>query len=440
MAGVPVHAVETYLAKLIKLGESVAICEQVGDVGAGKGPVERKVVRVVTPGTLTDTELLADKRDALLLAVCSERSAATAAAWPGSALSQRRARPDRMQPSASSPGWLARLDAGRGAGRPRRTLPGGRRCAGRAARSRTGRPGSSTPRSASASCCEQLRVATPRRLQRRRSSPPRTPPPRALLQLRRAHAGPRAGPRAQRCSVQRASDLLDLPPTTRRNLELTADAARRGCADAAVAARHLPHRHGQPRAAPLADAPAARPPRRDASATTRSTRCSRTAPRALRDALRGVSDVERITARIALRQVRPRELAGLRATLPALPALRAARAAGRSRCCSTCCAEALAPAGRHRATCCDARIADEPAALLRDGGVIAAGFDAELDELRAHRPELRRLPARPRSPRARAHRHRQPARRSTTRCTASTSRSRRARPTRCRPTTGAARR
>ncbi|HEY3584602.1 MAG TPA: DNA mismatch repair protein MutS, partial [Casimicrobiaceae bacterium] len=53
MAGVPVHAVETYLARLVKLGESVAICEQVGEVGASKGPVERKVVRIVTPGTLT---------------------------------------------------------------------------------------------------------------------------------------------------------------------------------------------------------------------------------------------------------------------------------------------------------------------------------------------------------------------------------------------------
>ncbi len=60
MAGVPFHSVETYLARLIKLGESVAICEQVGDVGTSKGPGERKVVRVVTPGTLTDLELLGD--------------------------------------------------------------------------------------------------------------------------------------------------------------------------------------------------------------------------------------------------------------------------------------------------------------------------------------------------------------------------------------------
>ena len=72
MAGVPVHSVETYLAKLIKMGEAVALCEQVGDVATAKGPVERKVVRVVTPGTVTDTELLADKSDALLLAVSKQ--------------------------------------------------------------------------------------------------------------------------------------------------------------------------------------------------------------------------------------------------------------------------------------------------------------------------------------------------------------------------------
>ncbi len=68
MAGVPFHSVETYLARLIKFGESVAICEQVGEV-SGKGPVERKVVRVVTPGTLTDLELLSEKTESMLLAV-----------------------------------------------------------------------------------------------------------------------------------------------------------------------------------------------------------------------------------------------------------------------------------------------------------------------------------------------------------------------------------
>ncbi|MFO0445103.1 MAG: DNA mismatch repair protein MutS, partial [Betaproteobacteria bacterium] len=69
MAGVPVHAVENYLGRLIRLGEAVAVAEQVGDVATAKGPVERQVTRVVTPGTVTDSELMADRADTLLLAL-----------------------------------------------------------------------------------------------------------------------------------------------------------------------------------------------------------------------------------------------------------------------------------------------------------------------------------------------------------------------------------
>ena len=74
MAGVPYHAAEQYLAKLVKLGEAVAICEQVGDPATSKGPVERKVARIITPGTLTDAALLDDKRDSLLLAVAANKN------------------------------------------------------------------------------------------------------------------------------------------------------------------------------------------------------------------------------------------------------------------------------------------------------------------------------------------------------------------------------
>src|SRR5947209_3379030 len=74
MAGVPYHAAEQYLAKLVKLGESVAICEQIGDPNTAKGPVERKVLRIVTPGTLTDSALLDDKRDNLLLALWQKQT------------------------------------------------------------------------------------------------------------------------------------------------------------------------------------------------------------------------------------------------------------------------------------------------------------------------------------------------------------------------------
>src|SRR3954466_4439278 len=71
MAGVPYHAAENYLARLIRLGESVAICEQIGDPALAKGLVERKVVRVVTPGTVTDEALLEERRDNLLLAIAA---------------------------------------------------------------------------------------------------------------------------------------------------------------------------------------------------------------------------------------------------------------------------------------------------------------------------------------------------------------------------------
>ena len=77
----PYHAVEGYLAKLVKLGESVAICEQIGDPALAKGLVERKVVRVVTPGTVTDEALLEERRDNLLLAISAGKSATNASAY-----------------------------------------------------------------------------------------------------------------------------------------------------------------------------------------------------------------------------------------------------------------------------------------------------------------------------------------------------------------------
>jgi len=80
MAGVPYHAAESYLAKLIKLGESVAICEQIGDPATSKGPVERRVMRIVTPGTVSD-EALMDERSDNLLAALLEESGHFGLAW-----------------------------------------------------------------------------------------------------------------------------------------------------------------------------------------------------------------------------------------------------------------------------------------------------------------------------------------------------------------------
>src|SRR5262252_3398972 len=76
MAGVPAHSIEQYLARLVKLGESIAICEQVGDPATSKGPVERRVTRIVTPGTITDSALLAATRESHIAAVHVEGSRA----------------------------------------------------------------------------------------------------------------------------------------------------------------------------------------------------------------------------------------------------------------------------------------------------------------------------------------------------------------------------
>ena len=83
MAGVPVHSVEQYLAKLVKLGESVAICEQIGDPATAKGPVDRQVTRIVTPGTLTDSELLDEKADNAAFAFKRQEHRRPRLAFPG---------------------------------------------------------------------------------------------------------------------------------------------------------------------------------------------------------------------------------------------------------------------------------------------------------------------------------------------------------------------
>src|SRR5687767_10394905 len=84
MCGIPYHAADRYLAKIVECGESVAICEQIGDPATSKGPVERKVVRLITPGTLTDADLLPEKSERPLLAVCTlsqRKGITTGLAW-----------------------------------------------------------------------------------------------------------------------------------------------------------------------------------------------------------------------------------------------------------------------------------------------------------------------------------------------------------------------
>ena len=371
MAGVPVHALESYLGKLIRLGESVAIAEQVGEVGATKGPVERKVVRVVTPGTITDSELLADKQDAILLAL-STQGKTIGLAW----LSMTQGEIGLAQCGERELGaWLARLSPAEvlvdREKHPQAVLAARLPITNRQAWQFDAALGLRK-------LCTQLGVASLQGLNAQ-DLPAAHAAASCLLAYAESTQGSRALTHVKRLQVLRATDLLDLPPATQRNLELTQtlrgetsptllsllDTCRTGMGSRAL--RHwLLH--------PQRERSTAHE-RQDAIAELMTTGFE-----PLREALRQVSDVERIAARIALRQVRPRELAGLRATLQILPELAQTVPAGAALLDQL--GEGLR-ASPHIAELLTRAIAEEPAALIREGGVIAKGFDEELDDLRA---------------------------------------------------------
>jgi DNA mismatch repair protein MutS len=389
MAGVPVHALETYLAKLIRLGESVAICEQVGEVGASKGPVERKVVRVVTPGTLIDTELLSERADALLLAVVmdkkgrlAEDKVPCALAWLG--LSSGKLGLTECT-AGELGGWLARLqpaevlyDRERVPTALQPLLTSGARSV-----ALTSRPTwQFDPGLGLRKLCEQLQVVN---LQGWGAQEMALAHAAAAALLSYAeHTQGRALSHVSSLEVPRTSELLELPASTLRNLELVQtlrgedsptllsliDTCRTGMGSRALR---------QWLTQPLRDRSVAIA-RHDAIGTLLSAADPAQGFEAIREALRQMSDVERITARVALRQVRPRELAGLRDTLLGLPAL-LARVPDEGALLRQI-RSALAPEPA-LAECLRATLMETPAVLLREGGVIATGFDADLDELRA---------------------------------------------------------
>ncbi len=371
MAGVPAHSVESYLAKLIKMGEAVAIAEQVGDVATAKGPVERKVTRVVTPGTVTDGELLAERQDALLVSIARERGA-FGIAWLG--LSSGRLGLTECG-ERELPAWLARLDAAEILCADRQALPPAVNASGAAI---TERPAWQFDAALGLrKLCEQLRVAQLGGFNAQHLSLAHRAAA-ALLGFAQSTQSQALG-HVHTLEVPLAGDLIDLPPATHRNLELTLtlrgepqptllgllDTCRSG-----MGSRALRHWLTHPKRA------------RDEAIARQGAIEALIAHgfAALRDALRSISDVERIVSRIALRQVRPRELAGLRQSLAALPALREATPGS----CSLLeeLRTALQPDPAIAALLAST-IAEEPAVLLREGGVIAPGHDADLDELRS---------------------------------------------------------
>ncbi|HEX4911706.1 MAG TPA: DNA mismatch repair protein MutS, partial [Permianibacter sp.] len=385
MAGVPWHAMEPYLARLVKQGFTVAICEQLGDPALSKGPVERGVVRIVTPGTLSDEELLDERRDNLILAITQRsdhRSSGThfgvatlELASGRFALSQPRSLPElcaelhRLQPAELlldetlyelplpplgarrlCPAWQFDPVSARDALQRHyhvRNLDG----FGLAAES-------GTVEAALGAAGALLQYAK----ETQKTALPHLRPP----------------------TFEHGDDALQLDPATRRNLELSETI--RGddshtllqVLDRTVTAmgtrllRRWLHR-------PLSQR-AAIEQRLDAvEALLHSSQLAE-----VRTALKSVGDLERVLARIALGSARPRDLVRVREATRALPELLAVLHAIPS----------TTPNNSLRQLTSGLRafpdvealltraIAEQPSGLVRDGGVIAAGYDHELDELR----------------------------------------------------------
>ena len=381
MAGVPFHSVEGYLARLIKQGESVAICEQVGEVG-GKGPVERKVVRVVTPGTLTDSELLTDKTEAFLLAVhASARPAKTGGcglAWlsvtqgcihlaecASDQLADWLARisPSEVVCSADLPTDLLQSLAG---AYPITQRPQWQFDTGLGQRKLLQQLQAQNLMAWQADALTQAHAAA------------------GALLTYAEHTQGQSLSHIQQLQVERDDRLIHLPATTRRNLELVQtlrgedsptlfsllDSCQTGMGSRSLKQWLLE----PPRDRNVAQQ------RLDAIAALQGKGEQQGAGpwRALRDALKGMSDVQRISARTALRQVRPRELIGLKIALQKAVQLRQLLPADASL--RTCADDLMAPP--EISLLLEQALLNEPAALIRDGGVINHGYDAELDELR----------------------------------------------------------
>jgi DNA mismatch repair protein MutS len=372
MAGVPYHSVEGYLARLVKLGESVAICEQIGDPAAAKGLVERKVVRVVTPGTVTDAALLEERRDNLLLAIAAGRSN-YGLAWID--LSTGRFLLSEVTDAEALAAELARLTpaetlVGEDVAWPHFviTLPGLRKRA----------PWHFDMATAQR---ELARFFGTRDLSGFGvdGSPLAVAAAGALLGYVE-ETQKSALPHLAGLAVESADETVAMDAATRRNLELDTHASgNRDFTLLGVLDRSI-----TPMGARLLRRWLHRPLRRRDVLQRRQqaidTLIDQRRFEPLREILRGVGDLERILARVALRSARPRDLSTLRDGLALAPRLKGELAA----CDSPLLHDLVDRLGEHTATAVHlaAAVVESPPAIARDGGVIRAGFDAELDELR----------------------------------------------------------
>ena len=372
MAGVPYHAAEGYLAKLVRKGESVAICEQIGDPTTSKGPVERKVMRVVTPGTLTDEALMSASRDNLVAAV-SISDGHFGLAWRD--LAGGRFRLTELPDVSSLAAELERL-------RPAEIIIDEENPANPDFRDEirvTGRPpwhfelDSATrllnaqfgTQNLSGFGCDDV--------------PMGVAAAGALLQYV-SDTQKTALPHLESVAVEQLSDAVIMDGPTRRNLEL--DKSLTGNNKHTLAG--VMDTCQSPMGSRLLKRWIQRPLRNAETLRGRyqaiETILFDAVTSGLQERLSGIGDIERILARVALRSVRPKDLRQLEVALTRVPDLKASLKAFDSPLLSTLRTK-IAEHGVERDLLRKA-IVENPPMLIRDGGVIADGFDEALDELR----------------------------------------------------------
>jgi DNA mismatch repair protein MutS len=378
MAGVPFHSVESYLAKLVRRGESVAICEQIGDPAKAKGPVERQVVRVVTPGTVTDEAFLEERRDTLLAALYHDPGRdgeRFGLAWLE--LSSGRFSVLEAEGSEALTSEIERLRPAELLV-PEQSQQSSSQLGGTSTFIRERPPWHFDVQTATRSLCDQFQTrdltgfgCADRVLAVAAAG--------CLLQYVR-DTQKAALPHLRGLRTEERGESVLLDAATRRNLELSTSLADRpDCTLMAVLDRTATAMGGRELCRWLH-----RPLRDRHTVELRLHAIGALIDKglhgALHDALAHVGDVERGLARVALKTARPRDLAQLREALARLPDLQRLLAGLDS--------PALADLAARAGTYPDIHallaraIVEQPPPILREGGVIAIGYDAELDELK----------------------------------------------------------
>ena len=373
MAGVPYHAAENYLAKLVRKGESVAICEQVGDPATSKGPVERKVLRVVTPGTLTDEALLSQSRDNLVAAVLV-RDGRVGLSWLD--LAGGRFRLTELQGTTQLAGELERLQPAEIIADEDQDIASMVSTDARV----TGRPPwHFDTETATRHLCTQFGTRDLAGFGCE-DLPFGIAAAGALLQYV-SDTQKTALPHIQSIAVQRNEDAVIMDAPTRRNLELQDSLT----GDFKHTLTGVMDRCQSPMGSRLLRRWIHRPLRdqqvlRNRCQAVENLLLSQAAE-ALQGSLHGIGDMERILSRLALRSARPRDLSQLSEALTRVPEIHATLAQADAPL-LTSLSQQIGEHPRQRELLQKALI-DNPPMLIRNGGVIAEGFDDELDELRA---------------------------------------------------------